>query len=115
MFVKKAGGTIFGADLTAAEQKALEIEAERQLAEKFAEWTRLHALEVDAVLLWYLHVAFGFGPKNLKKVFMGLAPEIEALRKRYEMHDKGDVVWLCTRLLKEYGVDLEEWSKERGD
>lgn len=111
MIVKKAGGQIYGATLTAAERKAMNIEIEKQLAE----YTRKHALELDAILLWYVHEAFGFGPKRLKQVFMGFAPLVAELCTRYEMHDKGDNVWLCTHKLKELGVDLAQWDRERGD
>lgn len=111
MIVKKARGKVYGATLTAAERKAMNIEIQKQLAE----YTRKHALEIDAMFLWYLHEEFGFGLKRLKKVFTGFDPKIEELCKRYEMTDEGDGVWLCTYKLKEMGVNLEEWDKERGD
>lgn len=47
MRIKKAAGKIFGADLTAAERKAMNMEIERQLAE----YTRAHGLEIDAIIL----------------------------------------------------------------
>lgn len=34
------------------------------------------------------------------------------LIKHYEMPD--DYVWLCKEKLKEIGVDVEAWNKERG-
>lgn len=40
----------------------------------------------------------------------------------YELiHDKpvvdnnSDMVWLCTYKLKQYGIDIEEWNKQRRD
>lgn len=111
MIVKKAGGKVYGATLTAAERKAMNIEIEKQLAE----YTRKHALEVDALFLWYLHEEFGFGLKRLKQAFLGFAPRIDELCDKYEMHDEGDDIWLCTQKLKEMGADLEQWDKERGD
>ena len=45
MFVKKIKGKVHGASFTAAERKALDIEIMKQLAE----YTRKHALEMDAV------------------------------------------------------------------
>lgn len=111
MIFKKSGGKVYGVDLTAAERKALNIEIQKQLAE----YTRKHALEIDSMFLWYLHEEFGFGLKRLKQVFTGFAPKIEELCNRYEMHDEGDDIWLCTYKLKEIGADLEEWEKERGD
>ena len=102
---------MFGAHLTAAERKALDIEVRNQLAE----YTRNHANEIDALFLWYLHEEFGFGLKRLKQVHDGFMPKIEELCKRYEMTGDGDDIWLCTQKLKEYGIDIEEWNKERGD
>lgn len=113
MIVKKAGGKIIGAQLTSAERKAMNIEIENQLAE----YTRKHALEIDAMFLWFLHrhEKFKLGPKRLKEVFMDFAPLIDELCDRYEMHNEGDDIWLCTQKLKDIGVDLEELIKEVGD
>ena len=111
MIVKKAGGKVYGATLTAAEKKAINIEVQKRLVEH----TVKHALEIDALFLWYLHEELGFGIKRLKKVFFGFAPKIDELCDRYEMHDEGDDIWLCTQKLKELGVDLEQWDRERGD
>ena len=52
MRVKKVGGKVYGADFTAAERKAMNLEIERQLAE----YSRKHANEIDAIILWQLHV-----------------------------------------------------------
>lgn len=109
MIVKKASGKVIGAHLTSAEQKAMNIEIHKRLVEH----TLKHATEIDALFLWYLHEEFGYGIKRLKQVYLGFAPKLEELCDRYEMHDEGDNVWLCTQKLKEYGIDLEEWERER--
>lgn len=111
MNVKKIGGKVYGASFTAAERKALDIEIMKQLAE----YTRKHALELDAVFLLWLHEELGFGTKRLKKAFMSLARPVEAMCDKYEMHNESDALWLCTQRLKEIGIDLEQWDKERGD
>ena len=85
MKVKKAGKRVFGAVMSAAEKKAMDMEIQRQLAE----YDRKHIREIDALVLW-------------------------ELIRRYEM-EQGDDVWLCTYKLKEIGCDLEKWEKERGD
>lgn len=36
---------------------------------------------------------------------------IDALVKRYEMGDE-DKAWLCSRKLKDYGIDISTWNKE---
>lgn len=57
MQVKKAGGKVYGAVLTAAEKKAMDLEIQRELAE----YDRKHIAEIDATILWVLHEQFGFG------------------------------------------------------
>lgn len=110
MKVKKAGKRVFGAVMSAAEKKAMDMEIQRQLAE----YDRKHIREIDALVLWELHEQLGFGNKRLKKFYDNFSRVIEALIRRYEM-EQGDDVWLCTYKLKEIGCDLEKWEKERGD
>lgn len=97
-------------DLTAAEKKAMDIEIRRQLAE----YDLKHANELDAMILWHLHEEFGFGPKRLKQFYDTFAVRLDELIKHYEMTDS-DMVWLCTYKLKQYGIDIEEWNKQRRD
>lgn len=111
MRVKKVNGRVLGGDLTNAQRTAMNIEIQKQLAEH----TRKHNLEIEATFLWYLHEELGFGPERLKRVFMGIAPMLDELCDRYEMYEDGDDIWLCAQKIKEYGVDLEQWDKERGD
>lgn len=108
MQIKKSGGKIFGASLTSAEKKAMDMEIQRQLAE----YDREHALEIDAVILWELRKQFGFGPKRLRRFYDNFTSALDALLKRYELEDS-DQVWLCTHQLKEAGIDLEQWERER--
>ena len=108
MIVRKANGKIYGAELTAAEKKAMNLEIQRQLAEYDAK----HILEIDALVLWQLHEQLGFGPKRLKKFFSAFNPAIDALTKRYELEDEAQV-WLCTYQLQNYGIDLKKWENER--
>ncbi len=63
MRVKKAGGRVYGADMSAAEKKA-------------AEYDRKHALEIDAMILWVLHQQLGWGEKRLRKFYDNFAGEI---------------------------------------
>ena len=89
-------------------RKAMNMEIQRQLAE----YDKKHILEIDSMILWLLHQLDGFGPKRLRKFYDALAPATEELVKRYEMDDS-DKVWLCTRMLKNYGININEWEKER--
>lgn len=108
MQIKKIGGKIYGASLTSSEQKAIDLEIKRQLAE----YENKHNIEIDAMILWILHEEFGFGEYRLKKFYDRFENSLKDLLGRYEMEDS-DTVWLCTQKLKEYGIDLEEWNKER--
>lgn len=107
MRVKKAGGKIYGASLTKAEEKALNMEIQRQLAE----YDKKHKDEIVSLILWTLHDQFGFGPNRLKKFYDNFDNGIEALVKRYEL-SLSDDVWLCTHKLNEYGIDLNKWNRE---
>lgn len=107
MRVKKAGGKVYGADFTAAEHKAMNLEIERQLAE----YSRKHANEIDAIILWQLHMQYGFGEKRLRRFYDRFKAEYFDLIKRYEM-DEGDNIWLNTYKLKEIGVDIESWNRD---
>ena len=112
MIVKKAGGKVYGATLTAAEKKAMDIEIQRQLAE----YTRNHSDEIDAMFLWFLHEEFGFGMKRLRRVHDKFMPRVSELCDRYDMHEPGDDLWLCKRkLLEDLGIDIEKWNDEVGD
>ncbi len=107
MRVKKAFGSVIGADLSAAERKALDIEIRKVVND----YNTKNSRELDAVFLWVLHQEFGFGKERLKKFYARLIPAMQKLADHYEMDDE-DQVWLCTYKLKEYGIDLEQWEKE---
>lgn len=107
MQVKKTRGKVYGAVMTAAEKKAMDMEIKRQLAE----YDQKNLVEVDAMILWVLHDQFGFGAKRLKKYYDAFTAATKGLVKRYEM-DADDDVWLCTQMLKRIGVDIEAWHKE---
>lgn len=52
MRIKKAGGKVFGAVLTAAERKAMDMEINRQIVEA----DRRYADDIDAMVLYTLHM-----------------------------------------------------------
>lgn len=102
MRIKKSGGKIFGAELTSAEKKALDLEIKRQLEE----YDKKHIKEFDAMILWVLYSEFDFDVEDLKRYRDKFHSEIEKLIQRYELDDSDDI-WLCSKLLKEIGVDLD--------
>lgn len=107
MRVKKSGKYIYGAGLSAAEKKAMDIEIRRQLSE----YTKKHEQELAAVVLWELHAQLGFGNDRLKKFYDNFIPALDDLIKRYEM-ENGDEAWLCTQKLKDYGFDISKMEED---
>ena len=107
MIVKKSGGKIFGASLTAAERKALQLEIERQTAE----WDEKHLIEIESAILWVLHEEFGFGEYRLRAFHDAFEENIKHLFERYEMDatDADERRWLCTKKLKDAGIDISSW------
>lgn len=109
MRVKKAGGKVYGADFTAAERKALNIEINRQLIEN----EKKYAKDFDAAILYFLRKKYGFGYKRLKEFFMDFEKVHEELIAYYEL-DEQDGPWFCNReLQEELGIDLDEWYREK--
>ena len=109
MRIKKAGSKVFGAVLTAAERKAMDMEINRQIVEA----DRRYADDIDAMVLYTLHVHLGFGKKRLRKFYDALSAEHDRLIQYYQMPD--DYTWLCKEMLKRIGVDVEAWNKERNE
>ena len=107
MRVKKAGGKVFGAVLTSAEKKAMDMEINRQIVEADRRYTD----DIDAMVLYTLRVHLGFGKKRLRKFYDAFSAEHDRLIQYYQMPD--DYTWLCKELLKRIGVDVEAWNCER--
>ena len=108
MFVRKLGKRVIGADLTAAEQRAMDIE----IAKRFAEYDRKNTTEIDAIVLYLVATHFETDAAKLKEVYDDFISQMEALADRYELEVE-DNPWLCTHLLKGMGVDIDAWRKER--
>lgn len=110
MIVKKIAGKVYGAELSSAEQEALQIEVMKILADL----NRKNADEIDAILLWWLHEKLGFGYERLKQFHHDFAPQLKELSERYEMHDQDERIWLCTKKLKDYDprIDIRAWNEE---
>lgn len=100
-------GNPVGAELTSKEQKALD----KEIMKRIVELDTQHSNDVDAMILYTLHVHFGFGKKRLREFYDALSTEHQQLIKHYEMPD--DVPWLCKQKLKDIGVDVEEWNAEK--
>lgn len=103
-------GKIIDLKFNAAERKAMDAEIRKQLAEYDAQ----HTLELESMILWYLHAEFGFGKKRLRRFYEGFTPMMKDLVRAYGMADK-DRPQICMEKLKEIGVDINEWHDEKED
>lgn len=109
MIVLKSGKQIYGAKLTAAEKKALDIEITKAIIEADKKYEN----DIDIVTLYVLHTHLGFGPKRLRDFYEAFSREHRMLRERYEEHD--DSVWIADMKLKDIGVDVTAWNAEKGE
>ena len=108
MKVKKLKGKPYGVELTAVERKAMELEINRQIAEKDKQYQE----NVDALVLYVLMSRYGWRKKRLRKFWNAFIEEHKALREYYLMDEPGDNEWLAHRKLNQIGVDIHQWYKE---
>ena len=92
-------------NLPGVSRKAMDMEIRRQLAE----YNDKNDAEIDSMVLYILHKEFGFGEKRLKQFHDSFVIELKNLQDRYLMEDV-DIPWLCTRKLKDAGIDISKWS-----
>lgn len=92
--------------LNSAQKKAIKEEIVKRIIEE----DKQHAVALDAVVLYTLHIHCGFGKQRLRKFYEAFKTEHDNLIKHYEMPD--DYSWLCQQKLKEIGVDVEAWNEE---
>lgn len=103
---KKNRGKIFSVSLSKAEQEAMNMEINRQIAENYKEWL----VNLDAMVLWTLHTHLGFGKKRLKRFYREFTKQHLELMDYYECD--GDDGRLCIHKLEGIGIDLKAWAKE---
>lgn len=109
MYVKKYKGKVYGAEFTADEQKAIDIEVSKQLVEA----TDRLMNDLDAMVLYTLMVSEGWKRKKLRSFWEAVHKERDNLVKHYECTND-DYVWLARYKLKEIDVNVDEWNSERG-
>lgn len=109
MTFKKFQGQIFGVELNAKEQRAVNEEINRQLLERHKEF----ADDVDYMILKILHDHFGFGPTRLRRFYDRFTEENDTLVERYEMSDAG--AYIARTEMNALGVNVEEWNNERSE
>lgn len=118
MFVLKHNGKVYGAKFTKTELEAMQKECDRYIEKCLVEEYKSFCHEIDAIFLWTLHEKLEFGHKRLWEFYKEFHGPLDALIEKFELDDNDkDRGWLCTHLLKEYGIDIYEWydkvTKER--
>ena len=108
MRVKKFNGKPYGVEFSAAERKAMNLEINRQIAEKDEKYQE----DIDALVLYVLMVHYGWKKKRLRRFWDAFIAEHKALREYYLMEDPGDSEWLAHWKLKKIGVDIHQWYEE---
>ena len=108
MRIKKLNGKPYGVEFTAQERKAMNLEINRQIAEKDEKYKE----DIDAMVLYVLMVHYGWKKKRLRKFWKAFISEHNALREFYKMDSPGDNEWLAHYKLKQIGVDIHQWYKE---
>ena len=63
------------------------------------------------MIIWHVRRFSGYGKEKLKRFFLDFVPMYNEMCERYEL-GATDNLWLYTRMLKEEGIDIEEWCKE---
>lgn len=84
----------------------------REIAELVKQVTESTALELEAIFMWAAHEKWGKGKKSLREYYDFVADNIESLVNHYEVGEDGRKFILLYKL-KEIGVDLEAWHRER--
>ena len=93
--------------------KAQEEAMMREINKQIAEADKKRYPETVAMVLYALHVHKGtqFGVKRLRAFFEDFDKIHKELLKRYEL-DNDETPWIAERLLKEIGIDVQEWCNE---
>ena len=83
---------------------AMKKEIRRQIFEQ----ENIYLKGVDSMILWMLHVEFGFGKKRLEQAYKAFAREYDEMRILYETND----TYPAEYKLKQLGVDMNELRKQ---
>lgn len=108
MIPKKMNGRVYGAYLTAAEQRAMDMEINRQIVMKDEQYE----MDLDALILYALMRHKGWKKVRLHNFWKDFIIIHKELRDYYQMNRPGDVEWFAHRELKAIGVDIHQWYEE---
>ena len=101
MIFKKFRSQIFGVELSAKEQQAVDAEINRQLLERHRKFSD----DVDYTIMKILH--------DHRRFYEYFIEDNTALEKHYEMPDAG--MYLARKEMNALGVNIEKWNSERSE
>lgn len=99
----KSCGQIIRVKLNKKEQKAFD----EMLSEQIRQASADHEKEEMAVVAWVLHRRLGWVENGIRNFMKDYYPVLQELNTRYEM-DATDTPWLCSKKLKDSGIDFDK-------
>lgn len=99
----KSCGQIIRVNLNAKERKAFND----MIAESIREASTEHEKEEMAVAAWVLHRRLGWTENGIRNFMKDYYPVLRELNTYYEV-DATDVPWLCSKKLKDSGIDFDK-------
>ena len=99
----KSCGQIIRVNLNAKERKAFND----MIAESIREASTEHEKEEMAVVAWVLHRRLGWTENGIRNFMKDYYPVLRELNTYYEV-DATDVPWLCSKKLKDRGIDFDK-------
>ena len=93
--------------LSSAYKKQIKDSISAQVRDSMVNISDRMFLDELATVLFVLNNDFGFGQKRLEKFIVRYSDLHEELRQRYELDPTYDG-WICTKKIKEAGIDLDE-------
>ena len=89
-------------------------EQQRHVQDNALQWVKEDILpmitaNVEAIILWQLHVEHGKGKKWLLNFLEETTPMINGMLDYYDYDTDDDAIWICKHKLKtELGIDVDE-------
>lgn len=99
----KSCGQIIRVQLNKKEQKAFN----EMLSEQIRQASADHEKEEMAVVAWVLHRRLGWVENGIRNFMKDYYPVLRELNTHYGM-DATDTPWLCSKKLKDSGIDFDK-------
>lgn len=90
-----------------AEMKALDGSIRKQIGQSVG---KLQG-NIEAIVLWQLHVQKGWGVKRLEEFLEGFRPALQELMDFYGVDSTEEVEFACVQNLKSIGFDTDKLGK----